>query len=202
MEFKTEVDMPGLSGPHARGDDQTALYRAYDTPCYTVPTGRYQVPTRSPNPPSPAPHRQHRQDTQTIAHIVAQGYFSIPNNDPVTAIVSDKKDVTWLGLDDVISQLRRRYEIYERTFYELELAKCAATNALHDWKAERGQPSDRQLDSLQRTLQGLYLQQREERLHLWKDISRLRQVFPEWAQQYLAAVRKVDLLEDARGDRA
>ena len=202
MEFKTEVDMPGLSGSHVRVDEQTALYRSYDLACYIVPTGRYQVPTRCPNPPSPAPHRQHRQDTQTIAHIVTQGYFSIPHRDSATAVLSDKKDVTWLGLDDVISQLRRRYEIYERTFYELELAKCAATNALHDWEAERGQPSDRQLDNLQRTLQGLYLQQREERLHLWRDTSRLRQALPEWAQQYAAAVRKVDLLEDARGDRA
>jgi hypothetical protein len=187
MEFKTGVD------------DQAALYRSYDMVRVAVPTSRYQAPARSPNP---APHRQHHPDTQTIAHIVTQGYFSIPNNDPVTAMVSDKKYVTWLGLDDVISQLRRRYEIYERTFYELELAKCAATNALHDWEAERGQPSDRQLDNLQHALQGLYLQQREERLHLWRDTSRLRQALPEWAQQYAAAVRKVDLLERARGDRA
>lgn len=199
MEFKTGIDTPGLSGGHARSDEQAARYHSYDMVRVAAPTSRYQVPTQAPNVPSPG---SRHQGTQTIAHIVTQGYFSIPNNDPVTAVVSDKKDVTWLGLDDVISQLRQRHEIYERTFYELELAKCAATNALHDWEAERGQPSGQQLDNLHRTLQGLYLQQREERLHLWRDTSRLRQALPEWAQQYAAAVRKVDLLNDARGDRA
>ena len=198
MEFKTEDDTPPMPVSQTRRNKQAALYRCYSSVQYTSRGGRYAALTESPTPPS---LRAGRQDAQTIAHIVNQGYFSVPQSDPATAVVTDKQEVTWLGLDDVISQLRRRYEIYTRTFCELEQAKCAATNAMHDWKAEHGQPSGQQLDNLQRTLQGLYLQQREERLHLWRDTSRLRQALPVWAQQYLAALRKVDLLYSARGDQ-
>ena len=79
-------------------------------------------------------------------------------------------------------------------------ATCAATNALHQWKAERGLPSDRQLDTLHRTLQGLYEQERAERQALWRDLSRLRVGLAELAGQYLSATRKLELLGPPDGD--
>ena len=61
-------------------------------------------------------------------------------------------------------------------------------------------------DAVQRAMaelhnaQELYEQMRLERVTLWKDISRLKQSLPEVAQNYLAAYRKVAILEDDGGD--
>jgi len=63
---------------------------------------------------------------QTVEDIVRNGYFSIPKGEPETAIISDRKNTSWLGLDDVIGQIRNRYEVYESNTYDLEVAKCAA----------------------------------------------------------------------------
>ena len=60
--------------------------------------------------------------------------------------------------------------------------------------------SSREAYSLNKSLRELYEQQRDERVRLWQDISRLKQSLPEQAQQYLAAYRKVSILEDDRGD--
>ena len=46
----------------------------------------------------------------------------------------------------------------------------------------------------------LYMEQRAERVSLWRDVSRLRLELPENAQQYLSAYRKVSILEDDKGD--
>ena len=117
------------------------------------------------------------------------------------AIISDKKATSWLGLDDIIGQIRRRQEIYLGNMYDLELSKCAATNSLHEHEANHG-PADAKVEyALNKRLDQLYSNQREERVKLWQDISRLRQTLPETAQQYLAAYRKVSILEDdSKGD--
>jgi len=44
------------------------------------------------------------------------------------------------------------------------------------------------------------LQKQEERLALWSDISKLKQLLPEQAQNYLSAYRKMAILEDTGGD--
>jgi len=139
----------------------------------------------------------------TVEQIIARGYFRIPKGEPETAIISDKKHISWLGLDDIIGQVRRRQEIYQRNIYDLELAKCSAINAVLVLEAERGSvPADgRESYSLNKRLQELYQQQRDERVRLWQDVSRLRQILPETAQQYLTAYRKVSILEDdSKGD--
>jgi len=51
------------------------------------------------------------------------------------AFISDKKHTARPGLDDVIWQIRRRYEVYQRNTYEIELAKCAAINCLFKHEA-------------------------------------------------------------------
>ena len=50
--------------------------------------------------------------------------------------------------------------------------------------------------SLTKSLRELYEQQRDERVALWQDVSKLKQAVPEQAQQYLTAYRKVSILED------
>jgi len=136
----------------------------------------------------------------TVEQIIASGYLAIPKSDPVKAIISDKKHTSWLGLDDVISQVRKRHELYQTNMYGLELAKCAAMNSVHDHEAHHG-PADSRIEySLNKRLDKLYKDQREERINLWQDTSKLRLLLPENAQQYLAAYRKLSILEDYKGD--
>lgn len=139
---------------------------------------------------------------QTVEQIIAHGYFAIPNGEPETAIISDKKQTSWLGLEDTIRQVRNRHELYQRNMYELHQGVCEADNAIFRQVASQGSPADnRQQYSATKLTQELYEQMRLERVSLWKDISRLKQSLPEVAQNYLAAYRKVAILEDTGGDQ-
>ena len=137
---------------------------------------------------------------QTVEDVIRNGYLSIPRTAPETAIISDKKRTSWLGLDDIIGQVRNRFELYERNIYELEISKCAAINSLHTHRAYHGPPDSKTEDSVNERLNGLYSDQREERVNLWRDISRLKLLLPENAQNYLSAHRKAAILEEDRGD--
>ena len=137
---------------------------------------------------------------QTVEDIVSNGYLSIQKSEPETAIISDRKNTSWLGLDDIIGQVRNRFEVYERNNDELEISKCAAINCLFEHEAHHGPPTSKVEYSVQKRLDGLYSEQREERVNLWRDISRLRLLLPEQAQNYLSAYRKVSILEDKKGD--
>ena len=136
----------------------------------------------------------------TVEQIIAHGYFALPKSDPVAAVISDKKDTTWMGLDDVISQIRQRYQVYHKNLYDLELSKCAVINSLYEHQAWHGPTTSKVEYSVNKRLDGLYAQQREERINLWRDVSRLRQSLPETAQNYLAAYRKVSILKNTKGD--
>lgn len=137
---------------------------------------------------------------QTVEDVIRNGYLSIPKAEPETAIISDKKHTSWLGLDDIIGQVRNRFDVYKRNIYELEISKCAAINCLFEHRAHHGPPTSRVEYSVKKRLDGLYSEQREERVNLWRDISRLKLLLPENAQNYLTAYRKVKILEEDRGD--
>ena len=137
---------------------------------------------------------------QTVEQIVSSGYLSIQKTEPETSIISDRKNTSWLGLDDLIGQIRNRYKVYENNIYELEKAKCTAINCLFKHRAYHGVPNSKVEYSVDKRLDGLYSEQREERTNLWRDISRLRLLLPEQAQNYLSAYRKVSILEDKKGD--
>ena len=138
---------------------------------------------------------------QTVEQIISSGYFAVPGGEPETAIISDKKQTSWLGLEDAIRQVRNRYELYDRNMYELHQGVCEADNAVFRQVAAQGAPADnRQQYSASKLTQELYEQMRLERVNLWKDVSRLKQTLPEVAQNYLAAYRKVAILEDDKGD--
>jgi len=147
-------------------------------------------------PVHPVEHRQ------TVEEIVQRGYLAIPPAESTTAIITDKVQTSWLGLDDVISQVRRRYEIHDRLLYEIEQSKSAAVNAIYQHEAYRGPGSadSKQHYAKHKQIQKLYEQQREEEVNLWKDVSRLRGLLPETAQAYLAAHRKVAILKSMPGE--
>jgi len=137
---------------------------------------------------------------QTVEDVVRNGYFSIPKGEPETAIISDRKNTSWLGLDDLIGQIRNRHEVYQSNIYELEKAKCATINSLFEHRAYHGPTTSKVEYSAQKRLNNLYSEQREERVNLWRDISKLKLLLPEQAQNYLSAYRKVSILEDKKGD--
>ncbi len=139
---------------------------------------------------------------QTIEDVIQRGHFPIPRSEPETAILSDKKQTSRLGLSDIIQQVRQRYEIYDRNIYQIELGKCYTLSAMFGLEAERGgvRFSSREVYSLNKKLQEFYEQERDERVRLWQDVSRLKLALPEQAQQYLTAHRKVSILEGDEGD--
>jgi len=139
---------------------------------------------------------------QTIEQVIRRGYLAIPQSDPETAIISDKKDTSRLGLDDVIGQIRGRYELYDKNIYEIEIGKCYAISSSHAIESARGGIvlNSKEMYGLNKNISEFYQQQRNERVNLWKDVSRLKLQLPESAQQYLSAYRKVSILEDDNGD--
>ena len=165
------------------------------------PSKPYRSPTTEYDFLTQAVSGQEDRGPQTVEQLITQGYFAVPAGSAETAILSDKRTTAWLGLDDAIQQVQRRIEIYERNFYEIELAKCSAINSLFAWEAQYSWPAaPQQQYVLGKRLQELYADQRRERIMLWKDVSRLRQELPESAQRYLAAYRKIQILEDLPGD--
>ena len=137
---------------------------------------------------------------QTVEDIVRSGYFAISKSEPETAIISDKKHTSRLGLNDIIGQIRHRYTVYQQNIYEMEVSKCSAINSCYAHEAYHG-PADSKIEySVSKRLDKLYNEQRDERVNLWRDISRLKLQLPETAQQYLSAYRKVSILEDKEGD--
>ena len=137
---------------------------------------------------------------QTVEQVIANGYFSTPSGDPVTAVISDKMHTSWLGLDDLIGQVRKRYEIHQQILYQIELGKCAAMNAIYAHEAYAGPPSSKQMYARHKAIRDLYEQEQMEETTLWKDISRLKVLIPESAQQYLSAYRKSSVLAQEPGD--
>jgi hypothetical protein len=160
------------------------------------------VPAASYDFTSDLIHRRTYPTPQTVEQVIRRGYLAIPESEPETALISDKKHTARLGLDDVIGQIRRRYEVYDQNIYELEWSKCEAINCLYRHESYHG-PTDSKVEySVSKRLNDLYQEQREERTNLWRDVSRLRLELPENAQQYLAAYRKVSILEEDEGDVA
>jgi len=134
---------------------------------------------------------------QTVEQVISKGYFSVPDGDPEEAIITDKQHTSWLGLDDIVGQIRHRQQLYEQNVNELDQGVCEAHNAMFRQEGDQGAPADsRQQYAADKRIQDLYEQRRMERVGLWKDISLLRQNLPESAQQYLSAYRKAAILND------
>jgi hypothetical protein len=139
---------------------------------------------------------------QTIEQIILRGYLAVPQSEPETAIITDKHRTSWQGLDDIIRQVRHRYDIYGKHIHQIEQGKCYVISNLWEQQAYRGgvPATSKEHYSVTKRLQELYEQEREERVSLWRDISKLRLILPETAQQYLSAHRKVSILSDQKSD--
>ena len=134
---------------------------------------------------------------QTVEQLVDQGYFAVPRRESETAILHDRRDTSWLGLDDVLTQVRQRNEIYQQNILDLLWSECYAFNEL----TRSGWPATlEQYAVYERRMQDLRADKRAERVTLWRDVSGLRERIPESAQNYLSTLRKLELLNDMDGD--
>jgi hypothetical protein len=140
--------------------------------------------------------------TPTVEQIIQKGYLAVPVTEPETALLSDKHLTAKLGLEDVIGQVRRRREIYQQNIYQIQLGKCYAISAMFTQEAYNGgiPAAGMEVHQTNKELQDFYRQERDERVRLWQDLSRLRQHLPESAQEYLGAHRKLAILDDQPGD--
>lgn len=138
---------------------------------------------------------------QTVEQVIARGYFAVPGGDPTTAIISDRQHTSWLGLDDLIGQIKKRYEIYEGNIDQIQWAKCAAINMIYQHEGYSGgvAAGSKQHYAKRKAMRQLYEEERKERIELWRDVSRLRLVLLESAQSYLSSYRKVAALSDLPG---
>jgi len=182
------LNIPAWGGQYVPYFYQSGLFQSYAGQSAQPISGRESSPDR------------HFDSHQTVDQIIAHGYLAVPSGDPTIALISDRRDTSWLGLDDLIGQVRRRHEIYESNLYQIELAKCAAMNAIYIHEAEQGPASSEQMGARHKAIQNLYEQAREERGNLWRDVSRLRQALPESAQSYHSAHRKMTILQDDGAD--
>lgn len=201
MHQTTTPNTPASGGVYTPYFYQRGLYLWYSMPAKRQPAGQQGGAYAMYDFSSDLFRSKGFERPQSVEQIIARGYLSVPGSDPTTAIISDRRNTTWAGLDDLISQVRGRFDLYARNMYELEQSICETDNALFRQVAEQGCPANqKQKYSATKMTQKLYEQKREERLALWQDISRLKLAMPEAAQNYLAAYRKSYLLDSVRGD--
>ena len=134
---------------------------------------------------------------QTVEDLVRDGYFAVQKREPETAVLLDRQDMAWLTLDDALTQIREREDIYRKNMLEIEWAKCYAFGEL----ARLGWPASDEKSALyHRRIADLHADQRAERVRFWNDLSRVRQLVPPSAQLYLSALRKSQILGLDEGD--
>jgi len=202
MYSNTSPTDPALHGGYVPYFYYRGLHISYALPAIRVP--RYTInSTRSGYDFSlAAPRTGPLEHPQTVEQIIARGYLVVPYSAPETAILTDKGQTSWFGLDDLISQIRRRYDIYQHNMYEIDRAQCSAVNSLFSIEASRGSmpANSKEVYGLNKVLQKLYMQQMDERVRLWQDVSRLRLTLPEAAQSYLSVYRKLSVLGSLGGE--
>jgi len=201
------MDSSQLSNGPAFDSDQVPYFYSsgkfllYNTP-YKAAISQHLSPAGSCDLSSNIVPKTHWPRQPTVEDIIQHGYLAIPESEPETALISDKKDISKLGLSDIISQIRQRQDIYENNMYEIELGKCYTISSQMAVESSRGgvAMSSKEAYGLNKNISEFYEQQRDERNRLWADISKLKLLLPEQAQSYLSSYRKLSILEDIKGD--
>ena len=194
------MNTPGAQTGYTPYFYSSGLFQLYNQPQQNTAFRPYSTVSAGYDFTSDIVPKSSRPRGTTVEDIISKGYFAIPESEPETAIILDKKHTSWLGLDDVIHQIRHRVELYQRGTYEIEQAKCSAMNNLYEHEAYFGPADSRVRYAVNKRVNDLYSEQREERVNLWRDISKLRQLLPEHARNYLSSYRKMAILYDTGGD--
>ena len=106
----TRPNGPVFGGDYVPYFYQSGLFQTYLQPTGNVPAKPNSVPPAVYDFTSDLTGKSSFPRPPTVAQIIARGYFRIPKGEPETAIISDKKETSWLGLDDIIGQIRQRQD--------------------------------------------------------------------------------------------
>ena len=191
MQSNESIDPDAAAGPEMRRNYLYRRHYHYSSvkPTLYQPYVQTYFPSRS--------IIQIDEGPQTVEDLIKDGTFAVPAGDPETAILEDKKHTSWLALDDAISQVRQRWDLYEQNVLGIKWAQCYAFNefAKLGWP-----PTVKQLYSYDKRLQELHAEHRAERVSAWRDVSEIRQALPESLREHLSAYRRSQLLSDLTGD--
>jgi len=189
--------MPSSTGAYMPYFYEAGLYLWHPLPGIQAPTAAQYGSSGGYDFTSDLTQKTFLPQSQTVEQIIQKGYLAIPQSDPETAIITDKQHTSWQGLEEVIRQVQDRQQLSQHIIYDLEQAKCAAVSNLYEQVAYQAQPlSSKQIYALNKRLDDLYSEQRKERLDLWRDVSKVRQIIPEHTESYLSSYRKVALLNE------
>lgn len=167
-----------------------ARYQPYDSRVYGNPTVSQSYPSAGGMNQEVA-----TSASKSIDGIVAAGRLAVPGADPILALATDRMLTSFLSLDDAIGQVRRRYDIYARHVDEIEQSRLRMVNASTSWRQPPFWIPEEDDPEVREAVDRLEQQKREERLSLWRDVSRLRQTIPQSAQEYLGACRRTQIIE-------
>jgi len=131
---------PPMTGGYVPYFYEAGLHELYPLPASNALASMPDSSPASYRPLHPDVPIEPLDRTQTVEQIIAHGYFAVPSTDPVTALIGDKKQTSWLGLDDVLKQVRERRELYQQNGYELELWLAAGCRDIADHRARRKEP--------------------------------------------------------------
>ena len=136
--YKTALaNGPVFDGTYVPYFYQSGKFLSYDIP-HRGPKSEYFGTSTGYDFTSDIVPKSDRLRSPTVEDIIKNAYFPIPKSEPETAIISDKKHTAGLGLGDIISQVRQRYEIYERNIYQIELGKCYTISSQLAVESSRG----------------------------------------------------------------
>lgn len=166
--------------------------------CPADGTEPYQLPHDAPNRAIEGGGRPTPDPSRGLEAIVRAGKFHPPRSEPALAMITDRQYIAGLGLDDVIRQIRQRLDLYRLHMNGLTAEELSAREAAQSWFDPLNTwQRDPQFQAIMREIDQ---RRRGEQLACWRDLSRLRQSLPEWAQLYLTALRKTQILDDMPTD--
>lgn len=131
-----------------------------------------------------------------LEELLEHGRLPLSESDPVMAAISDRRMTSGLALDDGLAQIKSRIDIYRQHLDALHEAQSNARNAARSWWDWTYSVDAGRNRELEQTLRDLDQNIHSERLALWRDVSRLRQALPAWAQEYLSAYRRDQILHE------
>lgn len=108
-------------------------------------------------------------------------------------IFADKRKTSYLALEDIVTQIRRRYQIYDSNIRVLEYSKIKLREHFYQCPQQLGFWQPGQKEMLTEQMNQLYQKQLDEKVSLWKDVSKLKLMLPQSLNDYLTIKRKSDI---------
>ncbi|AQT68732.1 hypothetical protein STSP2_01904 [Anaerohalosphaera lusitana] len=116
-----------------------------------------------------------------------------PSENSEENIFADKQKTSYLALENIVAQIRKRYEIYDSNIRVLEYSKIKLKEHFYQWPQQLGLWPPGHKEMLSEQMNQLYQKQLDEKVSLWKDVSKLKLMLPQSLNDYLSIKRKSDI---------